>query len=145
MAKAKVGSANNTNEKIQNYDIPAGMTEEQFNAILEQQRKMLDLRSKNSVELAGIIVEKRQTEPKMIIDKETGNPVVDENGQVKFYKANFFVKIAFTGGEKEINISEEWFHSLDYNRTYLFTGRLGLVRQFGKEVVDTIFHNFIEL
>jgi len=139
MAKEKVAAVNNV--ELKNYDIPAGCDEKMYQQIMEQMKAHQRLQRKNNVELAGEVVEKRETEPKPIMDKD-GNPVIDENGQLKTYPANYFIKIAFNGGEKEIKVDSKWYSDIELNEMYLFTGRLGLVKSFGKETIDVIFQNY---
>ena len=128
--------------KIEDKDVSPQMTmEEMKNEMKAYQLKL----NRNIVELAGSIAEKSQTTPKPIM--RDGQEVInEETGEIRFYPVNYSIKISFDGGLKEIPVSEDWFNSLKMDGTrYMFTGRLALVKVYGKESVDVKFSNYSEI
>ena len=139
---AKSGSGAVNNVEVGDFDV-APLTREEIEKIQRDYTRKLN---KNSIELSASVVERISSTPNPIHDKD-GNPVVDDiTGEIKHYPITYSVKLAFNGGEKEISVSEQWFNELKMSgERYMFVGRLGMVRKYGKESIDTIFTSYTEI
>lgn len=132
------GSANNA--EVKDFDT-APMTRAEME---KYQREYTQKLNKNIVEISASVVDNFKSIPKPVL--RDGIPVLEEDGDMKYYPSHFTCKLAFNGGEKEISISEEWYNDLEIGSTrYLFVGRMGLVKSYGKESIDVIFQNFTEI
>ncbi|MDT8339113.1 MAG: hypothetical protein RQ763_07930 [Sulfurimonas sp.] len=98
--------------------------------VQEQTRIYLERISTNKISIAGIVREKRKTDPKMkmkrVDGKYTDEPVLDENGQAQFWEPKYYLNIAFEGGELDLPIEASWYNSLDVGNRALFDGHKGV-------------------
>lgn len=130
-------SANNVEVKDMSPKV-GGMSMEDF-AIM--QKKFDELVNANEVILSAKIREKTVLKGNEIKDKKTGVPEVDEHGQIKRYADRHVVTLLFQGGSLDYKCTEDVFDELDLNSTYQFKGYMGVVKEFGKDVVSPIFQS----
>lgn len=109
--------------------------------IQEQTRIYIERISTNKVAIAGVIREKRVSEPKIKIDKKTNEVILNEDGSPAYWSPYYSVTIAFEGGEISLNIKPDWYESLDVGNRVLFEGVKGL--SFGR--IDDVFHKYTVL
>jgi len=109
--------------------------------IQEQTRIYMERISTNKVAIAGVIREKRVSEPKIKIDKKTNEVILSEDGSPAYWSPYYSVTIAFEGGEISLNIKPDWYESLDVGNRVLFEGIKGL--SFGR--IDDVFHKYTVL
>jgi len=130
-------SANNVEVKDMSPKV-GGMSMEDF---AKMQKKFDELVNANEVVLSAKIREKQVIRGNEIKDKKTGVPEVDEHGQIKRYADRYVVTLLFQGGSLEYKCTEDFFDELDLNSTYQFKGYMGVVKEFGKDVVSPIFQS----
>lgn len=124
---------NNSNE-IQDFgSVPLTIADVQ-----EQTRIYIERISTNKVAIAGVIREKRVSEPKMKIDKKTNEIILGEDGLPQYWSPYYSVTIAFEGGELPLNVKSDWYESLEIGNRVLFEGCKGL--SFGR--IDDVFHKY---
>lgn len=102
-------------------------------------------REMNKVSIGATVVKTECINGKPIVDKESGQQRVDNNGVPQNYPNKYKADITFKGGSLQIDISEEQFNSLQPNNTYLFDGYYGEVKKFGNSVMEPIFTNITQL
>lgn len=108
-----------------------------------QAREYLKLTQTNTVKLAGTVVSNYQSEPKAKM--KDGMIVLNDLGEAQYYPSRCSVKVAFTGGEVEIPISQAQFTTTKVGEMYLFSGRQGLIKSFGSESVGVVYDTIEEL
>ncbi|MDD3506639.1 MAG: hypothetical protein PHX65_08865 [Sulfurimonas sp.] len=106
--------------------------------VQEQTRIYMERISTNKVAIAGVVRDKRVSEPKMKIDKKTNEPILNEDGSPAYWSPYYSVTIAFEGGEMPLNVKSDWFESLEVGDRVLFEGCKGL--SFGR--IDDVFHKY---
>lgn len=109
--------------------------------VQEQTRLYMEKITRNKIELAGVIRDKRVSQPKQKFDKQTGEPILNADGTPQFWDSYYYVTLAFEGGETSVAVEEKWFDNLFIGQRVLFEGHKG--NRFGN-VVD-VFHNYILL
>ena len=130
-------------EELQDIEAKAFTVEE----MRAEQREYTKKLNTNRFELSAEVIEISSTTPKPICDRETKQPIIDEaTGEMRFYPPVFTMVIAFKGGQKEVRINEQWYNDfkdvIGQGNRYMFTGRFGMVKNFGKETIDSIFQNY---
>lgn len=108
----------------------------------EAAREYIKLTQTNTVNLAGTVVSKNESEPKA---KMKDGVHLMENGAPAYYAPRRSCKVAFIGGEVEVPLTFEQYEKIQETSIYLFKGRLGLVKNFGTESVSYIFSTIEEL
>lgn len=129
-------AVNNIEIKDMSPKIDGDMDMETF---LKLQKKFDELINANEIRLSSKIVNKTVINGKERTDKATGLPIVDEFGQVRCYPNRYIVTLSFQGGSLEYGCDENMYKELDLNSTYLFKGRIGFIKEYGKEVTSPIF------
>lgn len=131
-------SANNVELKDMTPQID-GLTQEQF---IKFAQKYNDLVNSNEMTLSARVIAKDVIKGKEIVDKKTGIPVTDEFGQTRHYSDRFSITLVFQGGSLDYACTSDMYMALDLNSTYKFSGYLGFVKEFGKDVVSPIFQSW---
>lgn len=129
-------AANNVEIKDMSPKIDGDMDMETF---LKMQKKFDELINANEIKLSSKIVNKTVINGKERTDKTTGAPLVDDFGQPLRYPNRYIVTLSFQGGSLEYGCDENMYNELDLNSTYLFKGRIGFIKEFGKEITSPIF------
>lgn len=129
-------AVNNVEIKDMSPKIDGDMDMETF---LKLQKKFDELINANEIRLSSKIVNKTVINGKERTDKATGLPIVDEFGQVRCYPNRYIVTLSFQGGSLEYGCDENMYNELDLNSTYLFKGRIGFIKEYGKDVTSPIF------
>lgn len=111
--------------------------------VKNQTREYIKLTQTNQVKLAGTVVSNYQSEPKPVLKDNL--PVIDADGNQKFYAPRSSIKVAFTGGEIEIPITQAQYTTTKVGEMYLFSGRQGIVKSFGSESVGVVYDTIEEL
>ncbi|MDD2651736.1 MAG: hypothetical protein PHX44_01720 [Sulfurimonas sp.] len=106
--------------------------------VQEQTRIYLERLNTNKILIAGKIKEKRVSEPRLKIDKKTGEVILDEDGKPQYWNPYYTVVIAFEGGEMSINVKSDWHEMFDVGMRVLFEGSFGL--SFGN--ISPVFHKY---
>lgn len=104
-------------------------------------RKYMEKISKNEINLAGLVRAKNQSQPKPKVDKQTKEPIFNEDGSPSYWSSYFYVVLAFEGGELDVQVDEKWFNELQIGMRVLFIGAKGL--KFGK--IQDVFHSYVIL
>lgn len=104
-----------------------------------QAREYIKLTQTNSVQLAGTVIEKIKIEGQVKTKEKV--PLLDKDGNELRYPDRFKVKVSFNGGEIIPEIKSDQYNSIVEGEMYLFSGRLGLVREFGNESISYVFNN----
>ena len=130
-------------EELQDFEAKT-LTVEEMRA---EQREYTKKLNTNRFELSAEVIEISATTPKPICDRETKQPLIDEaTGEMRFYPPVFTMIVAFNGGQMEKRISEQWYNDfkdvIGQGNRYIFTGRFGIVKNFGKETVEPVFQNY---
>ena len=113
------GSANN--EEVIDYDAQFNKKED-FKAYFKKLNA-------NEVKLGGEVISTELIKGNPVM--KDGVPVLDNNGNQRFYKDKYQVTIAYRGGEATFPIDEKLFDTLLPNENYHFIGRVGEVSTFG--------------
>lgn len=92
--------------------------------------------------LGGKVSSKEVIEGKARIDKTTGAPILDSDGNQLFYQNRYRVTFTFSGFTLTRTVSEKMYNDLVLGSTYSFTGELGMVKDFGEEIFSPIFHSW---
>lgn len=123
-------------ETVKNVDV----LQEQKNSVQSVLRRM----RANTLSLGADLIELRIQEGKVIIDKDTQKPKLDENGEELRWANKYYAKFAFMGGEVESEVNEFQYKALEgnINMPYYLEGRLSKVRNYGQEIVAPVFQNF---
>lgn len=129
-------AVNNIEIKDMSPKIDGDMDMETF---LKLQKKFDELINANEIRLSSKIVNKTIINGKERLDKATGVPIVDEFGQPRYYPSRYIVTLSFQGGSLEYGCDEIMYNELDLNSTYLFKGRIGFIKEYGKDVTSPIF------
>lgn len=108
----------------------------------KMQRKFDELVNANQITLSAKIRNKEIKKGNEILDKQTKVPVVDENGDVKRYADTYTVTLLFQGGSLDYKCKEDMYEELELNSTYQFKGYLGVVKEFGKDMISPIFQSY---
>lgn len=106
---------------------------------LELQREYEKISNCNEIKISAKIKEKDIIKGKEIIDKSSGMPIIDDNGVVKTYPDTYKLTLVFEGGSMEYRCKASQYEQLEINNRYLFSGYYGLVKEFGKDVLNPIF------
>jgi hypothetical protein len=133
-----------TGQAVNNVDIKdmtpkpfEGLTHEEVMRLLREREREA---SKNYVELVGTPRSKELIRGQEIIDKATGLPKLDSNGNVMHYSDKYFVDITYDGGVlKRYPCSKEMYEDLQENLKHRFVGYLGAVKNYGNEETLPIF------
>lgn len=134
-----------TGEAVNNVeikDMQPKVKDESMDDFLQKQREFDKLVNSNEVRLSAKIRNKEIIKGKEIINKQTGMPVVDELGEVRHYSDTYIVTLLFQGGSLDYRCNQEMYQALDLNSTYLFKGYMGVVKEYGKDVVSPIFQSY---
>lgn len=102
-------------------------------------------REENSVVIGARVVLKEEKEGSPIVDKETKMQKLDANNVPMCYPTKYFVTIQFIGGSLVLELSSKLFDTVQETFVYSCEGRMGLVKNFGTEVMTPIITNFIKL
>jgi len=108
-----------------------------------QAREYIKLTQTNVVKLAGTVVSNYQSEPKPKM--KDGMLIMNEAGEPTFYAPRSSIKVAFTGGEIEIPITQAQYTTTKVGEMYLFSGRQGIIKSFGNESVGVVYDTIEEL
>lgn len=129
-------AATQKKEELKNQDT----VQEQKNSVQSVMRRM----RANTITLGADLVEVREQAGKPILDKETKQPKLDENGFPLNWPSKYYAKFTFMGGEVETEVSEAKYSELvnNINMPYYLEGRLAKVRSFGSEIVAPVFTSF---
>ncbi|PFX11096.1 hypothetical protein AWC38_SpisGene25428, partial [Stylophora pistillata] len=147
-AETKANDDKNVDEtSTQNVDNPLGdvkdfdkpFTRADMIKLMEEKDKFNNC---NSVELTGTVIESYfyPKEPKPMLDKDTKEPLKDENGVVRTFPQKHIVKISFNGGEYEFDVPKSLTTPIDVGSVYKFVGRMSLVKEFGSTIVKPVFY-----
>jgi hypothetical protein len=109
---------------------------------LRMQKKFDALINANEIKLSARVVKIDVIKGKERTDKATGVPLVDEFGQIRCYPDRYIATLAFQGGALEYGCNEDMYNELELNSTYLFKGRIGFIKEYGKEVTSPIFSSW---
>lgn len=113
--------------------------------VQEQTRIYLERISTNKILIAGIVRDKRKTEPKIkmkrVDGKYTDEPILDDDGQVQYWDPKYYITIAFEGGELDLLVELSWYSSLNVGNRALFEGHKGV--KYGN--VQDIYTNYTVL
>jgi len=113
--------------------------------VQEQTRIYLERISTNKILIAGIVRDKRKTEPKIkmkrVDGKYTDEPIFDEDGQFQYWDPKYYITIAFEGGELDLLVELSWYSSLNVGNRALFEGHKGV--KYGN--VQDIYTNYTVL
>jgi len=112
-----------------------------------QLREMLSRLNRNIIELGVTVVSKRIVQGGIVFEKDSNNkktetPRIDEFGNEVRYPDTNYITLSFRGGSKEYPVSEDFYNSVDVGGEYLFKGRLGAVRSFGKTDFDIVWNSY---
>ena len=80
----------------------------------------------NEIKLAGTVVEMRVSEPRPKLDKNTKEPILDDNGQAEFWDPFYSVSIIFEGAELNVNVDKKLYERIELSKRYMFLGRMGM-------------------
>lgn len=106
-------------------------------------REYVQLTRTNKVETAVTVVSKSIGDARQKM--KDGVPVLDKDGNELFYPAPLSCKVIFTGGEDEISLTKEQFDKIKHGEMYMFIGRRGMVREFGRESMGIVYDSIEEL
>ncbi len=114
-----------------------GLSHEQVMAIVRQR----EIEStKNYVEIIATPREKEIILGKDIIDKQTGLPKLDSEGNVLRYSNKYYVDLSFDGGVlKKYPCKKEMFDEIEEGVKHRFIGYMGTYKNFGDEIIAPIF------
>lgn len=144
MANAKTKPVNNgiAENNVEVKDMSPMVGDMEMEKFIEMQKKYDALINSNEVRLSAKIRNKEVRKGKEIVNKQTGQVEVNENGEIKYYPDTYIVTLLFQGGSLDYKCKEEMFNELDLNSTYLFKGYMGVIKEFGKDVVSPIFQSW---
>lgn len=109
----------------------------------DQAREYIKLTKTNVVRTAATVVSKTKGDarPKM---KDNVHQV-DGNGNLQYYPAPLSCKLIFNGGEDEMDLTSDQFEKLEVGELYMFVGRRGTVKSFGKESLGIVYDSIEEI
>ena len=124
---------------VQNID-PVAQAREQAAALMKQF-------TQNEVHLGAMLSDVKLIEGKEMKDKETGEPIVDEFGEIRRFPDSYYAVLSFMGGTLETAITAEQYNALQgkIGKNFNCKGVLAKVRRFGQDEILPKFHTFIEL
>lgn len=147
MAKVKLinddNQIDNENEVV--TDFQPIIDDVEFAKFKEMQKKYEKLVNSNTLLLSAELKTKEVKQGSEVKDKKTGQPIVDDMGQVKYYPDTYILGFIFKGGFIEYKCSLEMYKSLEVNKTYLLKGYIGVIKEYGKDVISPIFQAWQEV
>lgn len=137
----------NNGEAVNNLEIKdmspkigeGSMTMEDFNRMMALYNAKVNA---NNVTLSAQISQHEVIAGKPRVDKSTGAPHLDGEGNPTFYPDRYKITLIFKGGTLVQNVSEAMYNELELNSTYMFKGSLGFVKDFGQDVLSPIWQSW---
>ncbi len=123
------------NEEIKDFSKPLTLEDVQ-----REFKRLQDLQSTNVVRVAGKIIDKRVSDGgQMFVRDAKGNyteePVLDAEGNPRFWDAKHYITLAFEGGELVIPVKNDAYEELQLDMRVLFNGRKKSTKNNG--VIDS--------
>lgn len=106
------------------FDVKQDLTIEEVQAYYRQQR---ELESMNSVRIAGKVLSVSAPEPKqkMLLNKDSNKwdiPAFDSDGNAIMKPQQYYITLAFEGGNMDIEIQKDWYDSINVGSRVLLDG-----------------------
>lgn len=99
----------------------------------------------NLVKLGCRVMYKEVIQGKPIIDRETKEQRLDNQGKPASYPDKYKATLMFMGGEIIIDVSLNDYETLELHKSYLCSGHYGEVKVFGQAVMQPIFTQFTKI
>lgn len=126
-------------------DMQPKINDVEYQKHLEMQRRYRKELNANELVLSANVVDKRVKKGNEIINKQTGLPETDKQGEIRRYDDTHIITLLFMGGRLEYKCDEDMFSSVEIGSTYKFTGYMGVIKEFGKDVISPIFQSSVEI
>ncbi len=132
-------TANNSDLKDMSPTIgESSMTQDEFLRLMRIHNERV---SSNTIILSAEISAKEVFEGKPRMDKASGLPALDGEGNPLYYPNRYKVTLTFKGGTLVQSVSEKLYNELELSHTYMFKGHLGFVKDYGQDVLAPIWQS----
>lgn len=139
------GSIVNKPGKEKELSVPEQIQQAIAEARAEDAKKQLQ-RDCNKVDIGAVVAKLEKINGKPILDKETKQPRLDNDGVPQCYPDKFKVTLQFLGGELVTDISaHEYSEILKVGHRFYCQGYMGLVKDFNVSTMKPIFTSYTEV